>query len=106
MGNICEKCGFALEADAVFCPNCGTKVSTTASSDTLGRVPALCGQCGAKLKQDAKFCNKCGAPIGAIVKQNKISNPLQPVQSSSAPLAMQSSMQSMRLPAGINLPPG
>ena len=47
----CANCGFANDADAEFCENCGA---------ALARA---CGNCGSPLKPGARFCKKCGAAV-------------------------------------------
>jgi class 3 adenylate cyclase/tetratricopeptide (TPR) repeat protein len=49
----CRSCGRALEADARFCPGCGSAVA------------AACAACGADLDPDARFCKHCGQAIEA-----------------------------------------
>jgi ABC-type oligopeptide transport system substrate-binding subunit/class 3 adenylate cyclase len=49
---LCHKCGFANDADAEFCENCGASLAHA------------CANCGTVLKPGAKFCKKCGTPVG------------------------------------------
>ncbi len=53
MSIICNNCGQCLPDDAVFCTNCGTKVTAL-----------RCAGCGTVLADDTKFCPNCGTPIG------------------------------------------
>lgn len=54
---ICRVCGRALEANARFCPGCGTPVE------------AVCEACGTTLPVDARFCPSCGKPTGEAVSE-------------------------------------
>lgn len=49
----CQKCGAALDAVDVFCPECGTKV----------HAAALCAYCGGALEADDEFCPGCGKAV-------------------------------------------
>jgi RNA polymerase subunit RPABC4/transcription elongation factor Spt4 len=48
----CIACGFALPADALFCPSCG---------QARARRPGQCAVCGYDLPPGAKWCPGCGA---------------------------------------------
>ncbi len=45
----CVQCGESVEADHVYCPNCGEKAAE----------PAVC-DCGDELRTDWAFCPSCG----------------------------------------------
>jgi uncharacterized RDD family membrane protein YckC len=49
----CQKCGAELDADDVFCPECGTKVHPA----------AICEYCGGALEVDDEFCPGCGKAV-------------------------------------------
>nr|MBP3283428.1 elongation factor Tu [Treponema sp.] len=59
---VCPKCKEELEDGAVFCTNCGTKLSIT------------CPKCGKILKSGAKFCSGCGANLAEHAKNNVCPN--------------------------------
>ena len=69
----CRKCGKELVPGAVFCLECGEKVSseevTTAPEEQTVEVPAdeyqikFCHHCGYKLMENSRFCSNCGAEI-------------------------------------------
>lgn len=48
----CKKCGYELERDTKFCPNCGQEVDRKA-----------CQYCGQALDDDTKFCTNCGKAV-------------------------------------------
>lgn len=48
--NICERCGFTLNDNFLFCPGCGKDL----------QKQGICLKCGYKNKKDANFCQKCG----------------------------------------------
>lgn len=50
----CQRCGTENPADAVFCKQCGMKLSE-------GTCPA----CGKTLPENARFCSYCGTPVPA-----------------------------------------
>ena len=50
----CDKCGAVLPANAKFCLDCGEKVITSVSADTI-----VCPECG-KTVAKGKFCPECG----------------------------------------------
>jgi membrane protease subunit (stomatin/prohibitin family) len=51
---ICPGCGTGLEANALFCGECGYSLPQ--------RIPACVG-CGNPLEPEAKFCGECGTPV-------------------------------------------
>ncbi|MFB6092419.1 MAG: zinc ribbon domain-containing protein [Haloquadratum sp.] len=51
---VCDKCGETVDADHVYCPNCGEKTSH--------RV--FC-ECGDELRSDWAFCPSCGRRTSA-----------------------------------------
>ena len=51
----CVSCGPRPEGDAVFCSNCGRRLSTDHT----------CTCCGAALQPDSKFCESCGRSVAA-----------------------------------------
>ena len=51
----CPSCGKMVQADAVFCPACGTRLSDTKTPDKK------CPACGATMDADSVFCAKCGS---------------------------------------------
>jgi hypothetical protein len=50
----CSSCGEALEIDAAFCTNCGSRFEENANGKK-------CSSCGETMKLDAAFCTSCGS---------------------------------------------
>jgi class 3 adenylate cyclase/tetratricopeptide (TPR) repeat protein len=48
---VCSSCGAANSADARYCVNCGSLLST------------LCARCGTEIHGQIRFCSACGAAI-------------------------------------------
>ena len=53
---FCKFCGSELVGDAIFCSNCGEKISKDLP-------PKFCVGCGAGLDDDSVFCSNCGKNI-------------------------------------------
>jgi hypothetical protein len=51
----CPSCGPRPESDALFCSNCGGRLS----------APAACARCGTALSTDSRFCEGCGSRVAA-----------------------------------------
>lgn len=62
-GKVCSACGAPLEEDAMFCTNCGTKVSEEVRVEEEESVKKVCKNCGAELEDGNRFCMNCGTPI-------------------------------------------
>ena len=62
-GKACSACGAPLEEDAMFCTNCGTKVSEEVRVEEEEPVKKVCKNCGAELEDGNHFCMNCGTPI-------------------------------------------
>ena len=61
VGKLCSKCGILLAANAKFCGECGTRVTSAPQLQTEALLTYTC-QCGAVNKIEAKFCQECGEP--------------------------------------------
>lgn len=48
----CAKCGYDLQGDYFWCPNCGARTK-----------PYQCAYCQGLVPLDAETCTHCGAPI-------------------------------------------
>ena len=60
----CRTCGFKLDDDAVFCMNCGIKISEISTNK-------FCMHCGNELDADSTFCMSCGNKIHNDSKEDK-----------------------------------
>ncbi len=57
----CPNCGADVEAHALFCMRCGTKMpQPEPPKPSPGK---FCINCGAPIDAGAKFCGKCGTPV-------------------------------------------
>jgi len=55
----CLHCGSKLDNDAVFCTNCGKKITDIVSKEEI----KFCMNCGNKLDADSAFCSNCGKKV-------------------------------------------
>ena len=55
----CMNCGAKLDADTVFCPECGARAEEPEAAPEEPPV-RYCMNCGAKLDPDTVFCPECG----------------------------------------------
>lgn len=65
-GKVCPRCGATLDADAMFCYNCGA--SLAAPEPEIPEIEVAftgktCRSCGTELDADAMFCYNCGARV-------------------------------------------
>lgn len=51
----CNECGAGLPDEALFCTNCGNKISIPEARK--------CSQCQAEYQEGDRFCNNCGNPL-------------------------------------------
>jgi len=54
----CAHCGFPLQPEFAFCPNCG-----------MGLKTAQCPACGQKVDPAWSACAYCGSPLGEVQKE-------------------------------------
>lgn len=63
-GKFCGKCGKPVQADALFCPNCGNPISQKQEAAAQKPVNAdACPNCGKPIRPGAKFCRNCGKAL-------------------------------------------
>ena len=53
----CSKCNAEIDDNAIFCPECGSKIEK----------PAFCANCGVKLEYGATYCSNCGEKVGSPI---------------------------------------
>lgn len=63
----CPNCGNDVPQNALFCNNCGCKISKEEQSNKK------CPNCGGLVPQDALFCNNCGCKIPEEPKSKRCS---------------------------------
>lgn len=56
----CAKCGAELEANVLFCRECGAKVAP--------QKKRFCRECGAALSDGTRFCTECGSKLEILVE--------------------------------------
>ena len=57
---VCPNCGEALEADDLFCTNCGTKIADDKPAPKQDRS---CPSCGKQVHGEDAFCPYCGGKL-------------------------------------------
>lgn len=63
----CDKCGFILSIDSVFCNKCGERQSELMAQPDMPQmevVPNVCPDCGTPWVNGAVFCTNCGRKMG------------------------------------------
>jgi TolA-binding protein len=86
MAKFCSECGFKLEEQHKFCPNCGQKVGPISSQEKFSSEKEqtelkktrimVCENCGGENQIGNKICSDCGVPLKgeekeAFVKDDK-----------------------------------
>lgn len=59
----CDKCGREIDFGAVFCGNCGNKLSAIANTGegtAEGGLKKICPACKIEWDNDVDFCGECG----------------------------------------------
>ncbi len=81
---ICSNCGNQTGEGAVFCDQCGSRLSApeavapeSAPAPASGSV--ICGACGAGNVPGEAFCDFCGSPLEAPVPSAEVVPELEPV---------------------------
>lgn len=64
---FCTECGYKVEDDARFCPECGALLGENAGEESSG----FCIGCGRPLDADGGFCSQCGQPVGEDVLEEE-----------------------------------
>lgn len=59
----CSQCGANLNADAKFCPQCGTRIEPPVPEAAEAPQSRVCPGCGAEVAKGMKFCSQCGARV-------------------------------------------
>ena len=64
--NFCIECGYKLEGEFKFCPNCGSKITTLAGSSSESQNSTnkiICKNCGEENSPEHTICFSCGVPL-------------------------------------------
>ena len=70
--NYCSECGFKLDGEFKFCPNCGSKINLDAGSASESRITTsklICKNCGEENPTENTVCFSCGVLLS--VNKNK-----------------------------------
>ena len=59
MSNKCQNCGYSNKEDAIFCENCGSKLSEQVADEGINK----CQNCGYSNEEGATFCENCGTKL-------------------------------------------
>lgn len=62
----CNKCGTVNSKDAIFCENCGNKLSESKK--------VVCQNCGFSNSVEASFCENCGSKLSGVQSSDTISD--------------------------------
>ncbi|MDH3267992.1 MAG: zinc ribbon domain-containing protein [Ignavibacteria bacterium] len=78
--NYCAECGFKIEGEFKFCPNCGSKINSKIISSNEVRDTSAefitCKNCGEKNPLENSDCFSCGIPLSGN-KNKKQGGPKQ-----------------------------
>jgi len=75
--NYCAECGFKIEGEFKFCPNCGSQIKFEGSSPN--EVTAnqneviICKNCGEENSVDNSICFSCGIPLNGNKRKKEVS---------------------------------
>jgi tetratricopeptide (TPR) repeat protein len=66
--NYCSECGFKLDGEYKYCPNCGSKTnyntgSTSESKNNFNKI--ICKNCGEENSTENTVCFSCGVPLNS-----------------------------------------
>ena len=74
--NYCVECGYKLEGDFKYCPNCGSQVNALSNSfkknDQVKEV-ITCKNCGEENSVESTNCFSCGVPLKGMRNKNQTS---------------------------------
>jgi tetratricopeptide (TPR) repeat protein/predicted RNA-binding Zn-ribbon protein involved in translation (DUF1610 family) len=88
--NYCAECGFKIDGEFKFCPNCGSKIISRESSPNKTSVNTeeiiVCKNCGEENSTENSDCYSCGIPLSGnktkqkdSVKQTSKKNDRKPI---------------------------
>ena len=76
MKNFCGECGFRLDQEFKFCPNCGNELNAASNSEetsttTKSEKLIVCGNCGEDNLADDVNCSSRGAKLSGSIVEKK-----------------------------------
>jgi uncharacterized membrane protein YvbJ len=74
--NYCAQCGYKLEGEFKFCPNCGSKINSIKDPNAEGegvKEVIICKNCGEENPLGNINCFSCGVPLKGNKNQRKVS---------------------------------
>jgi cytochrome c-type biogenesis protein CcmH/NrfG len=76
MQSQCTKCSYEFEREMKFCPECGTQVTHSSSSEekveTYTTSIILCSNCGEENPLKNKNCDGCGIKLHGVKKEKTV----------------------------------
>jgi tetratricopeptide (TPR) repeat protein len=73
--NYCAECGFKIEGEFKFCPNCGNQIKSVAPSSNEVAASEneiiICKNCGEENSTDNSVCFSCGIPLNGIKRKKQ-----------------------------------
>lgn len=75
--NYCAECGFKIEGNFKFCPNCGSQIVSVAKSE--GKMTKnseefiICKNCGEENPVENSDCFSCGIPLNGNKRKKQVS---------------------------------
>lgn len=72
--NYCSECGYIIEGEFKFCPNCGSQVNPLSNSytkDEKVKEVIICKNCGEENSVESSNCFSCGVPLKGIKNKNQ-----------------------------------
>ena len=73
--NYCSECGFKIEGEFKFCPNCGSQIKTLSISSVRveNAVEVItCNNCGEENLSENSNCFSCGIPLKGLKKKKRV----------------------------------
>jgi ribosomal protein L37E len=74
--NYCAECGFKIEGEFKFCPNCGSQIKVFGSSPNEATANQdeiiICKNCGEENSIDNTVCFSCGIPLNGNIRKKPV----------------------------------
>ena len=70
----CSQCNAEISENVKFCPNCGTNVNKSSTSESENHVNStnitkFCQNCGSKIDINAQICPNCGFRVAGFSEE-------------------------------------